>query len=183
VTVRVEPTPLAGVFVVEPKVFRDERGFFMESWNRRTFADAVGSDVDFVQDNQSRSVAGVLRGIHYQVVHPQGKLVRVVAGRIFDVAVDLRRSSPAFGQWFGAELSDENRRQLWIPEGFGHAFVVLSEVADVLYKATEYWMPEHDRSLRWDDPQVSIRWPLASAPVLSPKDAQAPRLADADVFP
>jgi dTDP-4-dehydrorhamnose 3,5-epimerase len=180
---RVESTPLAGVFVVEPKVFRDERGFFMESWNRRTFANAVGSDVDFVQDNQSRSVAGVLRGIHYQVVHPQAKLVRVVAGRIFDVAVDLRRSSPTFAQWFGVELSEENHRQLWVPEGFGHAFFVLSEVADVLYKATEYWMPEHDRSLRWDDPQVGVRWPLSSAPLLSPKDAQAPRLADADVFP
>lgn len=180
---RIETTPLEGVLVIEPRVFRDERGFFMESWNRRAFSNAVGADVDFVQDNQSRSVAGVLRGIHYQVVHPQGKLVRAVSGRIFDVAVDLRRSSPTFGQWFGAELSDENRRQLWIPEGFGHAFVVLSDVADVLYKATEYWMPEHDRSLRWDDARVAIQWPLSTAQLLSPKDAQAPDLSTADVFP
>lgn len=180
---RIQATPLDGVLVIEPKVFRDERGFFMESWNRRAFSNAVGTDVDFVQDNHSRSVAGVLRGIHYQVVHPQGKLVRAASGRIFDVAVDLRRSSPTFGQWFGTELSEENRRQLWIPEGFGHAFVVLSDVADVLYKATEYWMPEHDRSLRWDDARIAIAWPLTAAPLLSPKDAQAPDLATADVFP
>lgn len=180
---RIEPTLLPGVLVIEPRVFRDERGFFMESWNRRAFADAVGSDVDFVQDNHSHSIRGVLRGIHYQVVHPQGKLVRAVSGRIFDVAVDLRRSSPTFARWAGVELSDENRRQLWIPEGFGHAFVVLSESADVLYKATDYWMPEHDRSLRWDDARVGIEWPLDSAPLVSPKDAQAPDLSTADVFP
>jgi dTDP-4-dehydrorhamnose 3,5-epimerase len=180
---RVQVTPLDGVLVFEPRVFRDERGFFMESWNRRALGNAVGMDVDFVQDNHSRSVAGVLRGIHYQVVHPQAKLVRVVRGRIFDVAVDLRRSSPTFGQWFGAELSEDNMRQMWIAEGFGHAFVVLSDVADVLYKATEYWMPEHDRSLRWDDAQVAIQWPLSTAPLLSPKDAQAPDLSSADLFP
>ncbi len=180
---RIQTTPLPGVLVIEPRVFSDERGFFMESWNRQAFSNAVGTDVDFVQDNHSRSVAGVLRGLHYQVVHPQGKLVRAVSGRIFDVAVDLRRSSPTFGQWFGTELSADNRRELWIPEGFGHGFVVLSDVADVLYKATEYWTPEHDRSLRWDDPQLGISWPLTSAPLLSPKDAKAPDLTTADVFP
>ena len=186
---RLLATTLPGVLIVEPAVFTDDRGWFMESFNEAGFESALaamGQPVPrrFVQDNHSCSQAGVLRGLHYQLPpHAQGKLVRVVQGAAFDVAVDIRRGSPHFGRWVGVELTAENRRQLWIPEGFGHAFVVLSEVADVLYKATEYWMPEHDRSLRWDDPQVGIRWPLSSAPLLSPKDVQAPRLADAEVFP
>jgi dTDP-4-dehydrorhamnose 3,5-epimerase len=179
---RIQPTSLDGVLVIDPKISRDSRGFFMESWNRRSFADAVGVDVDFVQDNHSRSAGSVLRGIHYQVGRPQGKLVRVVSGRIFDVAVDLRRASPTFGRWVGIELSAENHRQLWIPVGFGHAFLVLSDAAEVLYKATEYWMPQHDRSLRWDDPDIGIEWPLDTTPVLSSKDSQAPWLVSADVF-
>jgi dTDP-4-dehydrorhamnose 3,5-epimerase len=177
-------TRLPGVFIIEPTVFGDDRGFFMESWNRRTFREATGVDVDFVQDNHSRSVGGVLRGLHYQLApHAQGKLVRVTAGAVWDVAVDLRRSSSDFGQWVGVELSAANHKQLWIPPGFGHGFFVLSESADVLYKATDYYAPDHDRSLRWNDPQLGIEWPLAAvSPILSAKDAGAPLHDDADVF-
>jgi len=181
---KVTPTVLPEVLVVEPAVFGDDRGFFMESWNARSFRSATGLDVDFVQDNHSRSARHVLRGIHYQVVKPQGKLVRVTWGAVFDVAVDLRRSSPNFGRWVGVELSAENKRQLWVPPGFGHAFLVLSEAADFLYKTTEYWFREHDRSLRWNDPALGIEWPLSGAePLLADKDRNAPTLDAAEVYP
>jgi dTDP-4-dehydrorhamnose 3,5-epimerase len=154
----------------------------MESYNARRFRDATGVDADFVQDNHSRSVRGVLRGIHYQLVRPQGKRVRVAAGRVFDVVVDLRRSSPRFGHWVGIELSEQNRHQLWVPPGFGHAFLVLSDNADFLYKTTEYWHREHDRAVRWNDPTLAIQWPFAGEPILAAKDAAAPLLAQAEVF-
>jgi dTDP-4-dehydrorhamnose 3,5-epimerase len=177
------PTALPEVLILEPKVFGDERGFFMESWNARTFREATGLDVTFVQDNHSRSAKNVLRGIHYQVVRPQGKLVRVVSGAVFDVAVDLRKSSPNFGKWVGVELSAENKRQLWVPPGFGHAFLVLSDVADFLYKTTEYWLQQHDRSLRWNDSSVAVQWPVdRDVPQLAAKDAAAPLLSDAEVY-
>jgi dTDP-4-dehydrorhamnose 3,5-epimerase len=180
---KVTETGLPGVLVLEPKVFGDERGFFMESWNARAFREATGVDATFVQDNHSRSARGVLRGLHYQVVRPQGKLVRVVAGEVFDVAVDLRRSSPGFGRWTGVRLSAENRRQLWIPGGFAHGFLVISESADFLYKTTEYWHGEHDRALAWNDPRLAIDWPLGgAAPVLAARDAAAPGLDAAEVF-
>ena len=176
-------TALPEVLVLEPKVFGDSRGFFFESYNRKTFTADTGLDVEFVQDNHSRSARGVLRGIHYQLVRPQGKLVRAVAGAVWDLAVDLRRSSPRFGRWVGVELSAENQRQLWVPPGFGHAFVVLSETADFLYKTTDYWYPEHERSVVWNDPDLAIDWPLDGAvPQLAAKDAQAPRLAEAEVY-
>lgn len=181
--VRAEPTDIPGVVILEPRVFEDERGFFFESYNDRAFAEATGLDPRFVQDNHSRSLRGVLRGLHYQVPpHAQGKLVRAVSGRIWDVAVDLRTSSPTFQQWVGVELDDESPRQLWIPPGFGHGFVVLSEFADVVYKTTDYYAPDCDRSLRWDDPEIGIEWPLDGEPVLSPKDAAAPGLREAEVF-
>lgn len=180
---KVTPTALPEVLILEPKVFGDDRGFFMESWNAKTFREATGLDVHFVQDNHSRSAKNVLRGIHYQVVKPQGKLVRVVTGAVYDVAVDLRKSSPNFGKWVGVELSAENQRQLWVPPGFGHAFLVLSEAADFLYKTTEYWMREYDRSLRWNDPELAIEWPYGSKiPSLAEKDASAPLLVSAEVF-
>ncbi len=179
---KAQTTALDGVLVLEPKVFPDARGFFLESFNARTFRQVTGVDAQFVQDNHSRSVRNVLRGIHYQVVRPQGKLIRVVSGCIFDVAVDLRRSSKTFGRWVGAELSADDRRQFWVPPGFGHAFVVLSETADVLYKTTDYWYAEHDRTVRWSDPAIGIRWPLIGAPSLSDKDAAAPLLAQAELF-
>lgn len=181
---KVIPTALPEVLILEPRVFEDERGFFMESWNAKTFREATGLDVQFVQDNHSRSVKNVLRGIHYQVVKPQGKLVRVVAGAVFDVAVDLRKSSPNFGKWVGVELTADNRRQLWIPAGFGHAFLVTSEYADFLYKTTEYWISEFDRSLRWDDPRVGVLWPLqrGKTPMLAAKDAAAAGLDSAEVY-
>ena len=176
-------TSLPGVLLLEPKVFGDARGFFMESWNARTFREAAGVDATFVQDNHSRSARHVLRGLHYQVVRPQGKLVRVVAGEVFDVAVDLRRSSPHFGRWFGARLDAVSHRQMWIPPGFAHGFLVLSDAADFLYKTTEYWMPEHDRTLAWDDPAIGIDWPLGDAsPILAAKDAAARRLADVPTY-
>lgn len=175
-------TALPEVLVLEPRVFGDVRGFFLESWNARTFREATGLEVSFVQDNHSRSTRNVLRGIHYQVQKPQGKLVRVVAGSVWDVAVDLRRSSPNFGRWTAVELSADNNKQVWIPPGFGHGFLVLSEAADVLYKATQFWVAEFDRSLRWDDPAVGIAWPLAGAPMLAAKDAGAPLLAQAQVY-
>jgi dTDP-4-dehydrorhamnose 3,5-epimerase len=179
---KVQTTPLDGVLVLEPKVFADPRGFFFESFNARTFKEATGLEPVFVQDNQSRSLRGVLRGIHYQVVRPQGKLVRVCSGRILDVAVDLRRSSRQFGRWVGVELSAENRRQIWIPAGFGHAFLTLSETADVLYKTTDYWYGEHDRSVLWSDAAIGIAWPLDGAPIVSGKDGAAPLLRDAQTF-
>jgi dTDP-4-dehydrorhamnose 3,5-epimerase len=178
------PTAIPDVVILEPKVFGDERGFFFESWNRRAFAEAVGRDVDFVQDNHSRSARGVLRGLHYQVVRPQGKLVRVVAGEVFDVAVDLRRSSPTFGRAVGVLLSAANRRQLWVPEGFAHGFLVVSESADFLYKTTDWYAPEHERSLLWNDPALGIDWPLAGlAPTLKPADAAGKPLAQAEAYP
>lgn len=170
------------MLVFEPRVFRDDRGFFFESWNARNFNRAVGSDIQFVQDNHSHSARNVLRGLHYQIKQPQGKLVRAVRGRIFDVAVDIRTSSPSYGHWTGVELSDENCRQLWVPAGFAHGFLVLSESADVLYKATDYYAPEHERCLAWNDPDVGIAWPLQAAPVLSPKDAAGLPLREAEVF-
>lgn len=170
------------MLVFEPRVFKDERGFFFESWNARNFDRAVGSDIQFVQDNHSRSARDVLRGLHYQIKQPQGKLVRVTKGRIFDVAVDLRKASPSFGRWVGVELSDENCRELWVPVGFAHGFLVLSESADVLYKATDYYAPEHERCVAWSDPEIGIAWPLHGEPVLSPKDAAGLPLREAEVF-
>lgn len=178
----VTETTLPGVKLIEPKVFGDERGFFLESWNKRSFADA-GLDLDFVQDNHSRSARGVLRGLHYQLQNPQGKLVRVTAGAVFDVAVDVRRSSPHFGKWVGYELSDANKRMLWVPPGFAHGFLVLSDTADFLYKCSQLYDGSDDRGVRWDDPAIGIDWPLVGlTPQLSGKDAAAPLLADAQVF-
>lgn len=175
-------TPLDGLLVLEPRVFGDERGFFYESFNARNFAALTGVQTPFVQDNHSRSAKGVLRGLHYQIQQAQGKLVRVTAGAVFDVAVDLRTSSPTFGRWHGLELSAENKRQLWIPPGFAHGFVVTSEAAEFLYKTTDYWAPEFERSVLWNDPAIGIDWPLEGAPLLSGKDQAAVLLADAEVF-
>lgn len=174
-------TKISEVLLIEPAVFGDERGFFFESFNARHFADAVGAAVEFVQDNHSRSARGVLRGLHYQIKQPQGKLVRVVAGEVFDVAVDLRKNSPNFGRWMGAVLSAENKRQMWIPAGFAHGFVVTSESAEFLYKTTDYWAPEHERCIAWNDPTIGIDWPVAH-PLLSSKDQRGVLLADAEVF-
>lgn len=179
---KVIPTQLPEVLILEPTVFGDERGYFMESFNARVFREATGLERDFVQDNLSRSARGVLRGLHYQLQQPQGKLVRVVNGEVFDVAVDVRKSSPTFGHWVGVNLSAENKRMLWVPEGFAHGFLVLSETADSYYKVTDYYAAEHDRSIRWDDADIGIFWPLEGEPVLSAKDAAAPRLREAEVF-
>jgi dTDP-4-dehydrorhamnose 3,5-epimerase len=176
-------TAIADVLVIEPAVFGDARGAFFESWNRRAFSQLVGREVDFVQDNHSISMRNVLRGLHYQVGRAQGKLVRVVSGEVFDVAVDLRRSSPTFGKWAGERLSAENRRMMWIPEGFAHGFLVLSERAEFLYKTTDYYAPEHERTLLWNDPAIGVAWPLEGEPVLKPKDAAGTPLAAADTFP
>jgi dTDP-4-dehydrorhamnose 3,5-epimerase len=178
----VTATALPEVKLIEPKVFGDARGFFLESFNARDFAEHVQAGVEFVQDNHSRSVRHVLRGLHYQIEHPQGKLVRVVAGEVFDVAVDIRKSSPNFGKWTGVHLSAANHRQVWIPPGFAHGFVVLSETADFLYKTTDYWYPEHERCVRWNDPQIGIEWPIDGDPTMAAKDAQGRALADAEVF-
>jgi dTDP-4-dehydrorhamnose 3,5-epimerase len=178
----VTKTDLPEVLILEPKVFGDDRGFFFESFNQRDFQQATGLDVNFVQDNHSKSGLGVLRGLHYQIQHPQGKLVRVTQGSVFDVAVDLRRSSPHFGQWVGVELSAENKRQLWVPPGFAHGFMVTSESAEFLYKTTDYWYPEHERSLLWCDPTVGIQWPLMGEPKLAAKDANGMRLDVAEIF-
>ena len=178
---QITPTALPEVMLIEPRVFGDDRGCFFESWNRRAFA-AAGIDADFVQDNHSRSGRGVLRGLHYQIEHAQGKLVRVIEGEVFDVAVDLRRSQPTFGRSIGCVLSAANRRMLWIPAGFAHGFVVLSENAEFLYKATDYWYPEHERTLLWSDPALRIDWPLHGAPTLAAKDAAGRLLDDADVY-
>ncbi len=173
---------LPGVLIIEPAVFGDDRGFFFESFSARQFEQLTGITTSFVQDNHSRSSRGVLRGLHYQVVKPQGKLVRAVTGAVLDVAVDLRRSSPHFGQTCAVELSAENKRQLWVPPGFGHGFLVLSESADFLYKTTDYWFPEHERGIRWNDPALSIAWPLGGSPVIADKDARAPLLAEAECY-
>ncbi|MET0267405.1 MAG: dTDP-4-dehydrorhamnose 3,5-epimerase [Duganella sp.] len=175
-------TPLAGLLLLEPRVFGDDRGYFFESYNARLFAELTGVTTPFVQDNHSRSAKGVLRGLHYQIQQPQGKLVRVTEGAVFDVVVDLRKSSPTFGQWYGVELSAENKRQVWIPPGFGHGFVVTSEAASFLYKTTDYWAPEFERAVLWNDPAIGIEWPLDGAPVLSAKDQRALPLAQAEVF-
>ncbi|SPE20754.1 dTDP-4-deoxyrhamnose-3,5-epimerase [Burkholderiales bacterium] len=179
---KVSATALPEVLVFEPKVSGDERGFFLESWNARTFREATGLELVFVQDNHSHSTRNVLRGIHYQLQKPQGKLVRVVRGAVWDVAVDLRRSSPRFGKWVAVELSADNKKQVWIPPGFGHAFLVLSDAADFLYKTTEYWIAEYDRSIRWDDPAIGIAWPNAGRPTLAARDVNAPLLAQAQVY-
>jgi len=176
-------TSIPDVLIIEPKVFGDERGFFYESFNAAAFEAATGLKRQFVQDNHSKSQRGVLRGLHYQIQQPQGKLVRVVAGEVFDVAVDLRRSSPSFGRWTGVLLNAENKRQLWIPEGFAHGFVVLSETAEFLYKTTDYYAPEHERSLLWSDPELGIDWPLDTPPQLSAKDQAGKLLRDAELFP
>lgn len=174
-------TAIPDVLLLEPRVFGDDRGFFYESWNKKTLA-SVGLDVDFVQDNHSKSQRGVLRGLHYQIQHPQGKLVRVVAGEVFDVAVDLRQSSPTFGRWVGFILSAENKRLAWIPPGFAHGFIVTSESAEFLYKTIDYWYPEFERSLLWNDPTVGIEWPFEGAPLLAAKDAAGALLQDAERF-
>jgi dTDP-4-dehydrorhamnose 3,5-epimerase len=175
-------TAIPDVLIIEPKVFGDERGFFFESFNRRQFASLTGREVDFVQDNHSRSARNVLRGLHYQIQQPQGKLVRVVQGVVFDVAVDIRRSSPTFGQHVALELSAENKRMLWIPEGFAHGFVVLSDTAEFLYKTTDYWAPGFERSIAWNDPAIGIQWPIQGDPALSAKDQQGKPLAEAEHF-
>ena len=176
------PLVIQDVVLFEPKVFGDDRGFFYESFNQKVFENAVGRPVHFVQDNHSKSAKGVLRGLHYQIKQTQGKLVRVTHGEVFDVAVDLRKSSATFGQWVGVHLSASNHKQLWIPEGFAHGFVVLSQSAEFLYKTTDYWAPEHERSLAWDDPDLAINWPISEPPTLSAKDAKAASLADAEKF-
>lgn len=180
---KVIASELPDVLILEPRVFGDERGFFYESFNARAFSEATGLNREFVQDNHSRSQRGVLRGLHYQLQQAQGKLVRVTAGEVYDVAVDIRRSSPTFGRWVGVHLSAENKRQLWLPEGFAHGFLVLSEYAEFLYKTTDYYAPAHERCIRWDDPSLAIDWPLDSAPQLSAKDQAGLSLADAEVFP
>jgi dTDP-4-dehydrorhamnose 3,5-epimerase len=179
---KVTPTNIPEVLVIEPKVFGDERGFFFESFNQAKFEEAIGRRVNFVQDNHSKSVKNVLRGLHYQIQQPQGKLVRVVQGEVFDVAVDLRKSSTTFGQWVGEILSADNKKQLWIPEGFAHGFVVLSDTAEFLYKTTDYWAPEFERSIAWNDPEIAIEWPLNLEPSLSGKDKLAGTLASSEQF-
>lgn len=179
---KVIPTAIDGLLVIEPTVFGDDRGFFYESFNQRRFEDLTGVKAGFVQDNHSRSARNVLRGLHYQIQQAQGKLVRVTSGSVFDVAVDLRKSSPTFGQWHGLELSAENKLQFWIPPGFAHGFVVTSEHAEFLYKTTDYYAPEHERALIWNDPAIGIEWPLDAEPLLSGKDQKGLKLADAEVF-
>lgn len=179
---QVEVTPLADLLLITPRVFGDARGFFYESFNQRAFAEATGVTAAFVQDNHSRSAQHVLRGLHYQIRQAQGKLVRVTQGAVFDVAVDLRRASPSFGQWYGVNLSADNKQMLWIPPGFAHGFLVLSDSAEVQYKATDYYAPDHERSLRWDDPAIAIGWPLSAMPLLSAKDEQGLMMAQAELF-
>lgn len=180
---RVIPTSIPDVFIIEPTVHEDERGYFYESFNERRFAEATGvSAPRFVQDNNSKSVRNVLRGLHYQIKHTQGRLVRALCGEVFDVSVDLRKSSPTFGQWVGVTLSGENMRQLWIPEGFAHGYLVISESAEFLYKTTEYWVPEHERCILWNDPDIGIEWPLNTLPLLSKKDGLGQEFAKAEFF-
>jgi dTDP-4-dehydrorhamnose 3,5-epimerase len=178
---KVTPTALADVLAIEPAVYGDDRGFFFESWNAKRMA-AAGIDATFVQDNHSRSARNVLRGLHYQVEHAQGKLVRVVAGEVYDIAVDLRRSSPTFGRWVGERLSAANKRMLWVPPGFAHGFLVLSDAAEFLYTTTDYWCPEHERTLKWDDPALGIDWPLDGEPILAAKDRAGVPLAAAETY-
>ena len=179
---KVTPTAIADVLLIEPKVFGDDRGFFFESFNRKVFAQATGFDVDFVQDNHSKSAKNVLRGLHYQIRQPQHKLVRVIAGEVFDVAVDIRKGSPTFGKWVGEILSGENKKQMWVPAGFAHGFVTLSASAELLYKVTDYYSPAHERCIAWNDPAIGINWPDKLAPLLSAKDAVGAMLAQADLF-
>lgn len=179
---KVTPLAIPDVVLIEPKVFGDERGFFFESFNQAKFEAAIGRQVNFVQDNHSRSVKNVLRGLHYQIQQPQGKLVRVVQGEVFDVAVDIRKSSPTFGQWVGETLSAANKKQLWVPEGFAHGFVVLSDTAECLYKATDYYAPAYERCLAWNDTILNIHWPINGLPALSAKDSQGLALNSAEVF-
>ena len=179
---RVEPAEIADVLIIQPRVFADERGFFLESYNRRAFREETGIDVEFVQDNHSRSAQNVLRGLHYQIRQPQGKLVRVTVGEIWDVAVDLRAHSPTFGKWVAATLDASSARCMWIPVGFAHGFVVLSEVAEVQYKTTDYYAPAHERTLLWNDPALAIAWPLAGEPILAAKDAAGKKLSVADTY-
>ena len=179
---KVSPLSIPEVFLLEPRVFGDERGFFFESHNQRDFEAAIGEKAAFVQSNHSRSARNVLRGLHYQIQQAQGKLVRVIAGEVFDVAVDIRRTSPTFGQWIGERLSSDNKKQLWIPPGFAHGFVVLSDTAEFLYSVTDYWAPEHERCIIWNDPAINIDWPIAEAPVLSDKDARGLKLSEAEVY-
>jgi dTDP-4-dehydrorhamnose 3,5-epimerase len=179
---KVIETAIPDVLILEPKVFGDARGFFYESFNRQVFANVTGLDPDFVQDNHSRSMRGVLRGLHYQVKQPQGKLVRVIAGEVFDVAVDLRKQSPTLGRWVGEYLSAANKRLMWIPAGFAHGFLVLSEYAEFMYKTTDYYAPQHERCIRWDDPTLAIQWPAGLSPLLSAKDQQGMLFCDAEVF-
>ena len=179
---KVTPTAIPDVLIIEPKVFGDARGFFFESFNQKAFNEATGLDVNFVQDNHSRSAKGVLRGLHYQVQQPQGKLVRVVGGAVFDVAVDIRKDSPTFGKWVGVELSEDNHRQMWVPPGFAHGFLVISDNADFLYKTTNYYSPEHERCIAWNDPTIGIDWPIDQNPSLSAKDQQGLAVGDAQTF-
>ncbi|MBW6454097.1 MAG: dTDP-4-dehydrorhamnose 3,5-epimerase [Methyloprofundus sp.] len=179
---KVTPTNIPDVLIIEPKVFGDNRGFFFESFNQKAFNEATGQKAQFVQDNHSRSAKGVLRGLHYQIQQPQGKLVRVTNGAVFDVAVDIRQSSATFGHWTGVELNAENHRQLWVPAGFAHGFVVLSETADFLYKTTDYYAPEFERCIAWNDPAIGIEWPIDKEPQLSGKDQQGALLENAEVF-
>lgn len=177
------PTTIPDVLIIEPKVFGDERGFFFESFNQHSWQELTGLSSNFVQHNHSRSAGGVLRGLHYQIRQPQGKLVRVVAGEVFDVAVDIRRSSPTFGRWFGALLSAENKRQMWVPEGFAHGFCVTSDAAEFLYLTTDYWAPEHERCIDWNDPDLAIGWPLKGEPQVSAKDREGHPFREAELFP
>ena len=177
------PTSIPDVILFEPRVFGDQRGFFFESFNERTWRELTGLNTKFVQHNHSRSVQGVLRGLHYQIANPQGKLVRVITGEVFDVAVDIRRSSPTFGHWFGAILSADNKRQMWVPPGFAHGFCVTSPVAEFLYLTTDFWYPEHERCIIWNDPELAIRWPLTLAPALSAKDSQGTPFNSAELYP
>ncbi|EED99055.1 dTDP-4-dehydrorhamnose 3,5-epimerase [Burkholderia multivorans] len=180
--IQVTATALPEVKIIEPKVFGDARGFFFESFNAKEFVEYIEPGVEFVQDNHSRSSKGVLRGLHYQLQRPQGKLLRVIAGEVLDVSVDIRRSSPTFGRWVAVNVSADNKRQVWVPRGFAHGFLVLSDYAEVLYKTTDYWYPEHERQIAWNDPELGIEWPLDAPPSLSAKDAAAPLLVNAEVF-
>lgn len=178
-----QPTEIPDVVLIRPKVFGDARGYFMEAWEKRKFA-AAGLDLEFVQDNHSHSARHILRGLHYQIEQPQGKLVRVVGGTVFDVAVDIRRSSPSFGRWVGTVLSEDNHHMLWVPPGFAHGYLVLSDSAEFLYKVTDYWAPQHERAIRWNDPEIAVRWPLppGAEPIVSAKDAAALSFREAEVF-
>lgn len=179
----VTPTAIPDVLIIEPKIFGDDRGFFFESFNKRLLAEAAGIDAEFVQDNHSRSARNVLRGLHYQIKQPQGKLVRVIAGEVLDVAVDIRKRSPTFGKWVGMRLSAENKRMAWVPPGFAHGFVVLSDIAEFLYKTTDYWAPEYERSILWNDPDLAIDWAFEGVPALSVKDSAGKSFREAEVFP